>query len=72
MLIYKHKSELAEILDAAGYIDNYFQSNDYYWTSTYSANSYISGYRLLYMMSGAAISVSNPDKSNYSFGIYVK
>ena len=70
-VIYKHKSELAEILTVAGYVDNYFQSRDYYWIDISPIID--SRYDLLDMEDGSIDTyILDSSDKNYSFGVYVK
>lgn len=70
-VIYTHKAELDAALSAIGYISNYFQTSDEYWTSSYgdSRNSHY-----CINMHDGNISSHFDDYTNpyYSFGVYVK
>ena len=69
-VVYNHKSELSAILSTAGYTDNYFQSNDTFWTS--STNATTNQHYYLYMKSGNFDSYIYGVTYKDSFGIYIK
>ena len=70
-VIYTHKAELDAALSAIGYISNYFQTSDEYWTSSYGDLS--NSHYCINMHDG---SISSRFDANtypyYSFGVYVK
>lgn len=72
-IIYKHKSDLALALTEHGYIDNYFETADSYWTSTTVDSALFSLYTISLETGLFDEEIAEEyGRHYYSFGVYVK